>query len=237
MSLSTSALSPTTIKDPPPSVILINGFPGVGKCAVSRALDSMILSSRVIDKHLLIDPVWAIEPERCPEHDTLRKAIRKAAFDGIKNLPGLATTILTGCISSSPVDKELLSEHVDLARSRRCPFLLVNLSCDEEENVVRLQSLGRIAFQNTKLLDPVLLREIRQDTRLFNPYFDSVDISGVPFYHLGLDTTSDTVGEVATKIMKYVQALDHYPIASPQVTPPGYNPMDESWVCLPETHC
>jgi len=47
------------VKSPQPlaSVILINGFPGVGKLTIARALQKKIgANARLIDNNLLIDP-------------------------------------------------------------------------------------------------------------------------------------------------------------------------------------
>ena len=53
----------------PPSIVLFNGFPGVGRYSIARELESIIPGeTRLIDNHMLIHPVEAIHPGRTPEH-------------------------------------------------------------------------------------------------------------------------------------------------------------------------
>lgn len=55
--------------------IYINGFPGVGKLTIATELQKLLPSSKVINNHLLIDPVAAIHERSDPEYQPLRKAL------------------------------------------------------------------------------------------------------------------------------------------------------------------
>ncbi|KAJ7346990.1 hypothetical protein DFH08DRAFT_870019 [Mycena albidolilacea] len=116
-----------------PSVLFINGFPGVGKLSVAREVQKQLTASRLLDNHLLIDVAQAIEPNRGPAHYALRTVLRRAAFDGLKAVEDKSVTlILTSCSASTlHHDVEVFSEFVDIARARGVPFVSVNLVCDE----------------------------------------------------------------------------------------------------------
>jgi hypothetical protein len=67
-------------KRSPLCVLLLNGFPGVGKLTIASLFEAKLDHSstpfRLIDNHLLIDPVVAIEPVRNKGHYALRKKFR-----------------------------------------------------------------------------------------------------------------------------------------------------------------
>lgn len=54
--------------------IWINGFPGVGKLTVAKALYAMLPGSRLVDNHSLIDQVPV--PRDHPEYNDIRARIR-----------------------------------------------------------------------------------------------------------------------------------------------------------------
>jgi hypothetical protein len=135
------------VKSPQPlaSVILINGFPGVGKLTIARALQKKIgANARLIDNHLLIDPVEAIEPGRNFAHYKLRKAFRHVAFEGIRAIEEKEITIImTQCLAATPNDLESFQEHAAIACARGVPFVNINITCDEDTNKARLCSNDR----------------------------------------------------------------------------------------------
>ncbi|MCJ1244517.1 hypothetical protein MMC30_001715 [Trapelia coarctata] len=193
----------------PPCVVLLNGFPGVGKYCISRELETIIpRETRLIDNHILIDPVEAIHPGRTPQHYQLRKTIRNAAFDAIKNLQSRNVTVLmTSCLSSSDADIEAFSEHLDIARCRKVPFILVNVLCAAENNLTRLQSLERVRGQKSKLTDPTVLQEIREKAKLLDPVYSILDVQDVRFHYLEIDSTTKTAAEAADAVARFVTAL------------------------------
>lgn len=92
----------------PPCVLLLNGFPGVGKYTLARQLETIIPGVTIlVDNHMLINPAEVMYPGTTPEHYQLCKAIRESALDSIKDLESTSTTVLmTSCLSSSPADIE-----------------------------------------------------------------------------------------------------------------------------------
>lgn len=59
--------------------IWINGFPGVGKLTVARALQAQLPNSDLIDNHSLIDVVKL--PRDHPEYNGQREQVRQDAFN------------------------------------------------------------------------------------------------------------------------------------------------------------
>ena len=120
-----------------PCVLFLNGFPGVGKLTIARHLRRILSESLLVDNHLLIDPAEAIEPNRTPAHYTLRRAIRQAAFEGLKAVERKSTIfIMTSCT-------EVFSEFVDIARVRGIPFVSIIIDCESIANMARLTSPER----------------------------------------------------------------------------------------------
>lgn len=101
----------------------LNGFPGVGKYAIARALKEAWDGRLLIDNHLLIDPVGASIPGRSPAHHILRKQFRCVAFDALKQEVTLNSAItMTFCAADILQDREVFAEHVDIARVRNIPI-------------------------------------------------------------------------------------------------------------------
>ncbi|KAJ7786690.1 hypothetical protein B0H14DRAFT_306393 [Mycena olivaceomarginata] len=188
-----------------PSVLFINGFPGVGKLSVAREVQKQLTASRLLDNHLLIDVAQAIEPNRGPAHYALRTVLRRAAFDGLKAVEDESVTlILTSCSASTlPHDVEVFSEFVDIARARGVPFVSVNLVCDERENVERATNEER-GKDKGKLMDGQAIVDMRTKHRLLDASVCEEETAGVEVYHLEVDSTNISVQQSADKVMDFL---------------------------------
>jgi hypothetical protein len=192
----------------PPCILFLNGFPGVGKYTVARKLAAVLPNARLLDNHALIDPVEAIEPGRTPEHYSLRKAIRTAAFKGIKESPRKdLAMILTSCTSSSPADMAVFEEYLDIARHRKIPFVSVNITCSDQANVARLVASERADGRKSKLTDASVLDRLKRDAVLLDPRRDGVDVAGVEQHHFELDNTNLSPEEAAMAIAGFVEKV------------------------------
>ncbi|KAG4428370.1 hypothetical protein IFR05_016152, partial [Cadophora sp. M221] len=134
---------------PPPCVLLLNGFTGVGKLTAAKSLASALQSNhtpcRLINNHLLIDPVIAIEPIRNKAHYTLRKEFRRLAMEGLNRLSqnkeneNKHIIIWTAALATSHLptpydDTTHFCEYLDFAKTRGVPLVFVNITCDLESN-------------------------------------------------------------------------------------------------------
>jgi hypothetical protein len=167
-------------KQSPPCVLLLNGLPGLGKLTIAKTLEAKLGHSsttfRLIDNHLLIDPVVATEPVRNKTHYALRKKFRKVVYDGLNELKeeGLVM-IFTSCLVTSDLERpyddiEQFMEYVDLADGKGVPLVMVNIVCDLRTNSERLGSEERKKEVDgkTKFVKVDVLETIRKQTSLLD---------------------------------------------------------------------
>ena len=190
-----------------PCVVLIKGFPGVGKFTVARSLFNALDPSRtrLVDNHLLIDPVEAIAPGRNAAHYTLRRTFRRAAFDALKTLDADTTIVITSCLASNPADADILAEHVEIAQARNVSFVLINMTCGRETHMQRVQSVERMAGTKTKLRDVRTLKTIMMKHKLVNPKDFTVGQDSIAIFDL--DTTGKSESELADQLLDLIK--DH----------------------------
>lgn len=194
----------------PPCVILLTGFPGVGKFTIAKALVSLLKqlptppSIRSIDNHLLIDPVQAIEPGRTPEHYALRKQFRQVAFNALRTAPDPGLVIIfTACLAASENDVEQFIEYAELARARGVPLYSFTITCDESVNARRMMSEER-AHWKSKLVDGSVLEKLRKDFRLLDPHEIDIKGRGVRIHHQVVDTTTFSAEEATARIYEWL---------------------------------
>jgi adenylylsulfate kinase-like enzyme len=115
---------------PPACVLLLNGFPGVGKFTIAKSLCSALIISntpfRLLDNHLIIDAAHAIIPDRIRSNYALRRQLRKVTFDGLKALEEEnLVVVLTVCLVNMGDYLNLFKDFLDVAKSRRVPLVMV----------------------------------------------------------------------------------------------------------------
>lgn len=98
-------------------VILLNGFPEVGKLAIACAMQAKLPkdTTRLIDNHILIDPAQAVSPGRGVAQKNLREHIRRGTFNALKEEFESAanlSVIITGCLADNEEDTAVFAEHV-----------------------------------------------------------------------------------------------------------------------------
>jgi chloramphenicol 3-O-phosphotransferase len=189
-------------------VVLLNGFPGVGKFSIGRSLFNMFnhKDARYIDNHLLIDPVEAIVAGRGPEHKELRRAFREVAFNALCNTVDKSTTLIfTSCLSLTEEDRHVLEEYLAIASRRRVPFFLFNISCDRIEHHSRLVTTERVGGSKTKLVTPKVLDDMLNEQNLVEIDYGQTGLLQTPANHqFELDTTYNSIDESALKIYSIV---------------------------------
>jgi chloramphenicol 3-O-phosphotransferase len=189
-------------------VVLLNGFPGVGKYSIGRSLFNMFdhKHARYIDNHLLIDSVEAIVPGRGPEHKELRRAFREVAFDALCNTADKSTTLIfTSCLSSTEEDQHVFEEYLAIASRRQFPFFLFNISCDSVEHHSRLVTTERVKGSKTKLVIPEILNNMLHEHKLVELDYGQTSLTHTAAnYMFKLDTTYNSIDESALKIYNIV---------------------------------
>jgi hypothetical protein len=202
---------------PPPFLLLLNGFPGVGKLTIARNLLHLLTPAstspstgpqiRLLDNHLLIDPVSAIEPERTASHYRLRKSFRELAFAALQTVPGDLVILMTSCLSETEEGRSQFAEFLAVARGRGCPMVVLNLVCGVEENGRRVECEERRGSVNGvakgKLMDRALLERFRREYELLD--LDKLEDAGVRLFCGEVETTELSVEEASAGVWRLLR--------------------------------
>jgi len=202
---------------PPSCILLLNGFPGVGKLSIAKALEIKLkqhdVPHRIIDSHLLIDPVIAIEPVRNTAHYALRKSFRNTAFEGLKNLKEEKLVIIfTAALSTSELstpydDIEQYNEYVDLAEASGIPLVMINIVCDLDTNRGRLCSEERKKGGKAKLVDVDVLDRVRRETSLLGQEQAMTCGKEGSIFYFELDTSELVIEQTTQKMWDFLCKL------------------------------
>ncbi|KAF7344376.1 Chloramphenicol phosphotransferase-like protein [Mycena sanguinolenta] len=193
MMLSSDDFSPSLLQTKAQSargmVVVLNGFPGAGKLTILQQAKALLPpdKTRLLDNHLIIDPVQALFPDRSDEHHRLRRCIRKPVFDQVRELAQKGYIILmTACLAED--EDGVLHEHLDIVRGTDVPLLWINAQCDLPELERRVGSPERHQGSKTKLTDLDVLKKLVSENRLIEPHeggdgsiklvVETIDISG-----------------------------------------------------------
>lgn len=192
----------------PPCLILINGYPGVGKYTIAKLLHNALGSnSTFIHNHLLIDPVEAIYPGRTPAHYALRKQFRDVTFDALIKDPNPQLSILiTISLAANNDDIDVMHEHLKIARERLIAVYWINLTCNDDEHKTRMVSDERKYGGTSKCTDPTVLDEIKTTEGAalltIGDVTDAIQSLTVEF--LQLDTSGKLPKECADIIQEWI---------------------------------
>lgn len=99
-------------------LVLLNGFPGVGKLTIARSLQSSStnVEARLVDSHLIIDPAEAIHPGCGDQYRASRNRLRNAVFDELKATPGNDTVLIITCsLGVNLEDAAVFAEHPEVS--------------------------------------------------------------------------------------------------------------------------
>ena len=154
-------------------IIILNGFPGAGKLTILKRVYELLPAekTRLLDNHLLIDPVQAVYPDRSPEHHELRRKVRKPVFDSLSKLAQDGRIILmTACLAANnDRDAAFLEEHLAMVRGTEVPLFWINVHCDLAVLEQRVGNLERCQSAKTKLTDVNVLQTLVREHRLIRP--------------------------------------------------------------------
>jgi hypothetical protein len=162
----------------PLPIIHLNGFPGTGKLTIARKLVEQLnrdfekqqpydsarpARAKLVHNHLLIDPAAAVLERKQSGYNELRTAIRQAVFTTlVKEISTYDTIyVFTDWQSGDVLGTEVCEEYLAMAKARGSQFIPILITCDEQENVRRIQGVERAI--STKLTDSELLVQWRQE--------------------------------------------------------------------------
>ena len=142
-------------------IVVLKGFPGTGKYTILKRVQELVLadkSSRLVDNHLLIDPVQALFPGRSGDHHALRLSIRDAVFLTSQLAQECHIVLMTACLATeNHRDTGFIREDLALVCGTNVPLYWISASCDRERLVERAQCDERVQSSKTKPTDPAIL--------------------------------------------------------------------------------
>lgn len=123
-------------------IIVLNGYPGVGKLTIGREL-AALLKGRLVDIHTVYNLAFALTEFRSPAFRETVRRVEAIADDLITALPTdipvIFTTVLTGETEWAIEEWQRFVARGD----QRPPFIVVHVACGLEENIRRIQSPER----------------------------------------------------------------------------------------------
>jgi hypothetical protein len=197
----------------PLPIIHLNGFPGTGKLTIARKLVEQLnrgfgkqhpsdsarpARAKLVHNHLLIDPAAAVLERKQEGYNELRTAIRQAVFTTLVKESSTYDTIyvFTDWQSGNVLGTEVCKEYLAMAKARGSQFIPILITCDEQENVRRIQGVERAI--STKLTDSELVVQWRQEVDPPPVYLFSDEKA-----RLELDVTSFKPEQAAEAIWKH----------------------------------
>ncbi|MFK4812800.1 AAA family ATPase [Devosia sp. ZW T5_3] len=123
-------------------IIVLNGYPGVGKLTIGRELTSMI-SGRLLDIHSVYNIAFALTEFKSPEFMETIEKIEAIAHDLIRALPAEVPVVLTTVLAGSSDWGDAEWQRIVRLGHERPPLLVVHVHCDLDENIRRIEAPGR----------------------------------------------------------------------------------------------
>lgn len=177
-------------------IIVLNGYPGVGKLTIARELAPLI-AGRMLDIHTIYNVAFALTEFKSPEFVKAVEDVEAIAYSLIRKLPDRVPVVMTTVLAGSSAwgDAEW-ARLLALGRDRP-PFCMVHLNCALDENIRRIQSDGRGAKRKPR--DADMARRNQSEAK---------PLAGSDVEHfLSLDVTSLSPVEAATKIADWLAKI------------------------------
>lgn len=177
-------------------IVVLNGYPGVGKLTIGQAL-ATALDGRLLDIHTVYNVAFALTEFRSPEFWETVERIEAIAHGLVLRLPKQAPVVLTTVLTEKSEREQREWEKIaDLGRARP-PFCVVHIGCELNENIRRITAKGREA--NRKPRDAEMARRNQNQNE---------PLAGLgEQFLLELDTTNMKPEEAAATISRWCRKL------------------------------
>lgn len=177
-------------------IIVLNGYPGVGKLSIGRELAS-VLGGRLLDIHSVYNIAFALTEFRSPEFRDAVEEVEAVAHKLVLRLPDAVPVVLTTVLAGDSEWARAEWDRIVALGNARPPFLVVHVHCDLDENIRRIQSPQR--DEKRKPRDPDMARRNQRDGEV---------LAGFDAPHfLAIDTTGKTAMEAAQDIAAWAGAV------------------------------
>lgn len=144
-------------------IVVLNGYPGVGKLTIGREL-ARLLSGRLLDIHTVYNLAFALTEFKSDAFKATVEKVEALGHELIGQLPAEVPVVLTTVLAGDdPWGQQEWARMVQLGRSRP-PFCVVHVACALDENMRRIQSEGR--DQMRKPRDPDYARRNHAGAKL-----------------------------------------------------------------------
>lgn len=124
-------------------IIVLNGYPGVGKLTIGRELANL-LQGRLLDIHSVYNVAFALTEFKSPEFRATVDKIEAIAYDLIYKLPDDQPVVLTTVLAGDSGLAETEWQKIVALGAARPPFCVVHVNCSLEENIHRIKSPDRV---------------------------------------------------------------------------------------------
>ncbi len=177
-------------------IIVLNGYPGVGKLTIGRELITMI-SGRLLDIHTVYNVGFALTEFKSPEFFAAVEKIETIAHDLIRTLPPEVPVVLTTVLAGTSDWGDAEWQRIVQLGHERGPLLVVHIHCDLDENIRRIEAPGRGAKRKPRDGDMARRNHARGET------LAGIDEANL----LRLDVTGLSSTEAATEIAAWAQKV------------------------------
>lgn len=179
-------------------IIVLNGYPGVGKLTIGRLLAEK-LKGRLLDIHTVYNVAFALTEFKSPEFRDAVERVEAIAHDLALKRPDQEPLVMTTVLAGQSAWGDAEWGRMVALGDARPPFCVVHIHCDITENTRRIQSPDRGAMHKPR--DPSYVHRNHAEAKL---------LYGTDVTHLlRLDTTQLTATDAADAIADWVGGLDH----------------------------
>ncbi|WP_299477396.1 AAA family ATPase [uncultured Roseibium sp.] len=177
-------------------IVVLNGYPGVGKLTIGRLLAEK-LGGRLLDIHSVYNVAFALTEFKSPKFRETVEKIEAIAHDLILELPEDVPVVLTTVIAGDSDWGDLEWDRLWALGRERPPFCVVHVSCDLDENIKRICSPARDGHRKPR--DPEMARRNQEQAKPLA----GLDVPNL----LLLNTTLLSAEESATRIASWIEEL------------------------------
>lgn len=123
-------------------IIVLNGYPGVGKLTIGREL-AHLLDGRLLDIHSVYNVAFALTEFKSPQFRATVEKIEAIAHDLIHDPPKDQPVVLTTVIAGESVWGAAEWDRIAALGAARPPFCVVHVTCDLDANISRIEDPDR----------------------------------------------------------------------------------------------
>lgn len=185
-------------------LILIMGFPGVGKRTIGEVL-ARKTNARFTHHHELYDPIFKLF---CNDYEdqwnltpTMWEKLNEAQavyFSALSDVCSLDDSFIYTemMLDKNPYHQIDYKNILNIVKKRNAHFFPVRLTCEENELLERVQSNDRKQYSKFKTRDPNLSKKRSREEEVFFSHHEN---------ELTIDTTYLSAEEVANKIIAHIK--------------------------------